>query len=507
VKRVTSLPQVTLASDGVLWSQKEGGGLSEVSVRQGLSVPALCELTFVDPPGPLEVPARMALGSQLMVTVRGHDVALFEGEVTAVEHVFNGDGSREVRVRAYDISHRLRKRQQVRGHVHVTARGLAEELGRDVGLTVEGSEDGPEWQLLIQHRQTDFELLVEVLERCGLFYWVRGEQLNLLTLEGLSETVPLKLGESLLEARAEANADPACLEVAVAGWDVLDSEVHEGRADSARSGRQVSAEVGDAALGGGGKRSFPEEATPDDRHAEAIAEAELDVRKAREVTFWGVAEGDPRLAPGTRIDVSGVGDLFAGTYVLTAARHTIDDRLGYATVVETAPPRLRPRPAAAVATEGIVTQVDDPDSRGRVKAKLPAYFNVETGWREVLSVGAGRGKGLVILPDVDDTVLVLLAHQDPAEGVVLGGLYGTGGSPDAGGVSGTAVKRYALLTPGGQKVRLDDERGSLRVEDSHGSFVELAPDRVTLHAATELEISAPGRRVVIRGQAIDLESG
>jgi hypothetical protein len=63
------------------------------------------------------------------------------------------------------------------------------------------------------------------------------------------------------------------------------------------------------------------------------------------------------------------------------------------------------------------------------------------------------------------------------------------------------------LTPGGQKVRLDDERGSLRVEDSHGSFVELAPDRVTLHAATELEISAPGRRVVIRGQAIDLESG
>ena len=32
-----------------------------------------------------------------------------------------------------------------------------------------------------------------------------------------------------------------------------------------------------------------------------------------------------------------------------------------------------------------------------------------------------------------------------------------GGSPDAGGVSGTAVKRYALLTPGGQKVRLDDD--------------------------------------------------
>ena len=64
-----------------------------------------------------------------MVTVRGHEQALFEGEVTAVEHVFGADGGREVRVRAYDLSHRLRKRQQVRGHVHITARGLAEELG------------------------------------------------------------------------------------------------------------------------------------------------------------------------------------------------------------------------------------------------------------------------------------------------------------------------------------------------------------------------------------------
>ena len=43
---------------------------------------------------------------------------------------------------------------------------------------------------------------------------------------------------------------------------------------------------------------------------------------------------------------------------------------------------------------------------------------------EVLSVGAGSGKGLVACPDVDDQVLVLLLHGDPAQGIVLGGLYG-----------------------------------------------------------------------------------
>jgi phage protein D/phage baseplate assembly protein gpV len=507
VKRVTSLPQVTLAVDSVLMSQQEGRGLSQVAVQQALSVPGQCELTFEDPPGPLEVPARLSPGASLMVTVRGHDLALFEGEVTAVEHAFNADGSREVRVRAYDLSHRLRKRQQVRGHVHVTPRGLAEELAADVGLSVEGPADGPEWLLLIQHRQTDFEILVEVIERCGLFYSVRGSELTLLTLEGAGEALPLRLGESLLEARAEANADQACEEVAVAGWDVLETEAHEGSAETARVGRQVAAQVGSGVLAGGGKRSFPEQATADDRQADAIAEAELDVRRAGEVTFWGVAEGDPRFAPGARIDVSGVGDLFEGVYVLSAVRHLVDSEQGYVTELETRPPRLRPRPSGAVATEGVVTQVNDPDSRGRVKARLPAYFNVETGWMEVLSVGAGKGKGLVVLPDVDDTVLVLLAHEDPAQGVVLGGLYGSGGSPDAGGVSGGSVRRYALLTPGGQKVRLDDNHRSVRAENAQGSFVELAPEKVTVHSTADLEISAPGRRVVIRGSAIDLVSG
>jgi phage baseplate assembly protein gpV/phage protein D len=506
MRRIQSLPQVTLASDGVLLSQQEGRALSEVHVRQALSLPTHCELVFSDPPGPLSEPAKLRPGSKLRVTVRGFDVALFAGEVTAVEHVFGAGGGRQLRVRAYDASHRLRKHQRPRAHVRVSARTLAQELAAGAGLTVDADVDGPTYELLVQHRQDDLELLVEVLERCGLFFTVRGDELHLVTLEGRGDALPLRLGETLLEARLEVNGDPACRRVEVAGWDALAAEVHRGEAGRARLGRDTAAEAPPGDMGGDGRRSFPGEAAAGDNHAEALAQAELDVRQAGEVTLWGVAEGDPRLRPAAVVQLDGVGSELTGHHVLTTVTHTIDDRLGYVSTIESTPPTLHPRPSAAVVTEALVTQVGDPDRRGRVRARLPAYFDVETGWMEVVALGAGGSKGLLVLPDVDDTVLVLLANGDPAEGLVLGGLYGSRDVPDAGGVVGGAVRAFQLRTPGGLVVRLDDEHHTVRVEDGEGSFFELAPRRVTVHAAGDLEIGAPGHRVVIRGQAIDFES-
>jgi phage baseplate assembly protein gpV len=124
----------------------------------------------------------------------------------------------------------------------------------------------------------------------------------------------------------------------------------------------------------------------------------------------------------------------------------------------------------------------------------------------VVSLGAGGGKGLMIQPDVGDDVLVLLAHENPAQAVVVGGLYAARGTPDTGIDSG-AVRRYTLLTPGGQRVKLDDVGQVIRLENSDGSFVELSPEKVSVHAAQDLEIEAPGKAIVIRGNTIDFQRG
>ena len=124
----------------------------------------------------------------------------------------------------------------------------------------------------------------------------------------------------------------------------------------------------------------------------------------------------------------------------------------------------------------------------------------------MLSAGAGAGKGLMTLPDVGDHVLVLFAHGNPSEGMVLGGLYGIQGPPDP-GVEGTAVRRYTLLTPAGLKIQLDDTKKTIRLSDPKGSFFEIAPNKVRVHAAVDLDIEAPGHAIKIRGKSIDFQTG
>jgi phage baseplate assembly protein gpV len=325
-------------------------------------------------------------------------------------------------------------------------------------------------------------------------------------LEGIGETIPLALGETLLEARIEVNGDPACRTVAADGWDPLRAEEHAGRASRARVGRSVAAEVPPERVGGAGEWSFVHRAVQDDAHAEALAQAELDLRVAREVVLRGVAEGDARLQPGARVDVQGVASSVAGRYVLTEVTHVLDGQQRFVSEISTYPATPAPQLRGASVVLGKVTSVEDPEHLGRVQVTLPACNGVETDWMGVVMVGAGAGKGLVMLPDVGDTVLVLCAQEDPAQGVVLGGLYGVGGPPD-GGVESRSVKRFTCLTPGGQKLRFDDGKKSVRLENADGSYLDLGHEKVVFHAEADLDIEAPGKTITVRGRAINFEQG
>ncbi len=499
-------PRVIIEIDDVPLPVEDTRTLSAVMVQQHLSLPCQCELVFVDPPAHLSAAHRLTPGTSLRIRVPNQRAPLFVGDITALEYAYDPAGGRELRIRGYDLLHRLRKRQSVRSHVQISLHDLARELVADLGLTVDATEYGPLWQQRIQDRQSDLDVLTAMAEQCGLYFVVREHVLHVLTLAGIGATVPLTLRETLFEARIELNGDPACRSVESTGWNPLRVENFSASATSPRSGRSIRAEVAPDQVGGNGTRSLIDEVTQDTSHTEAIAQAELDRQTAREVTFWGIAAGDTRLQPGTPVEIIGVDDHLAGTYVLTRVKHTIDSQTGFLSELSTMPPMPPTRSRSTVTTIGVVSRVDDPDKLGRVRVSFPTYNDVESEWLGVLAVAAGQDKGLMALPDVGDHVLVLLPHEDPAQGIVLGGLYGMGGAPDS-GIDGSSIRRYTLLTRGGQRIRLDDAGNLIRLENSDGSYVELAPDKMLLHAATDLDLEAPGRLVTIRGQFINFERG
>ena len=503
--RVSTLPELSVTAGGQPLPTEALRELEKMRVSQRLSSPAQCELTFSAGAQSELVAGRLAPGVELTVGVSASTATLFAGQVTAAEYLYSAANRQTVRVRAYDKLHRLRKRQKARSFERMTAAAVAQELCADIGLSVDAPSPGPEYPWLIQGRQTDWQFLLQLAERGGLYLSAREDTLHLLTLEGSGDPIALSLGDTLFEVHFELNGDAACRSVAAQGWHPARVEVHKGQASAARSGRSVSAEVAPGRVGADSQRGLFDEIAAGDDHAGALAQADLDRRAALEVVLWGAADGDPRLCPGALVDISGVAPSVAGRYVLAEAIHTIDRRMGYTTEVSSALPAPAARSGATIATPGVVSQIDDPENLGRVRVTLPTYDDVETDWMGVLTPGAGSGKGVIALPDTGDHVLVLLAHEDPAQGIVLGGLYGVVEPPDT-GLDAGARRRFTFVTPTGQIVRLDDAAGTLRLQNQSGSYLDLTPDSVRLHATVDLAIEAPGKQIAISAAAINFNT-
>ncbi|MGN9917409.1 phage baseplate assembly protein V [Micromonospora palomenae] len=497
---MTAWPTVLL--DGV---PLDGRRLRSVRIAGRLDQPTQCEIGYAAGPGAtaLDLGPAPAVPTGATLDVRLDDDRLFSGEVTCVEVEYAADGVALVRLRGYQPLHRLRKRQQLRVFESLTAADLARDLCAEVGLDVDAEEDGPRLERVLQHRHSDLDLLLEVAGRAGLHLADDEDRLRLVTLDGHSEPVTLTLGHTLHSLRIAANLDRAAGQSAALGWHPQRAEPISQRADAARTGRRIPLDPDPAAVGADGVRTAVDQPGRSDDELAAIAQAGLDARVAALVTAEGVAEGDPALRPGRRVELAGVADPVAGVYVLTEVVHTIDAN-GHLTRFSTAPPPApAPAPVAgAVVTLGTVTDVDDPDRLGRVRLTLPAYGDLDAGWLAVLCPGAGAGKGIVALPDPEDTVLVALPGGEPAAGIVLGSLFGAVEPYDAGIADGRSG-RWSVRTGSGQTIVVDDAARSLKLATDAGSFLELTPELTTLHAATDLVLSAPGRAMVVRARSVD----
>jgi phage protein D/phage baseplate assembly protein gpV len=487
--------------------------LVNLRVQQRLSYPTLCELVFADPQAAAELP----IGSAISVSLGPARDGLFDGRVTAVSHEHTSDQEVIVKIRAYDRLHELRTRQCVRDFVSLSSREVFSKIAAEVGLSVRLDTTGPLWPRLVQLKQSDFDFLHQIAQRSGLHFFLQGSTLVFITLAGEGPAIPLVFGASLLDVRFEANASAACSSVEVNAWDPWLAALHTAKAATPRTGGENAGrfDLGDTAL-----RRFGV-AVQSAEQARALAQSELDRRGANAIAIQGTAEGQIGLRPGCRIETRGVSSRFDGTYVLTSVTHTLDATAGYLTAFDSALPASGTLPEAADVTIAEVIRVDDPKSLGRIRARLSCFADLETDWLEVLLPAAGRDKGLVAIPDVGDTVLVLLVGRDPTQGIVLGGLFGSTAPKDT-GVAGNSVKRLLLRTPGGQQLTLEDGTDRIRLEHSNGarieltaeatriqgadgSFVELTGSGSTLHSAGDLTIRAPGKRITIAAAAIDFE--
>jgi uncharacterized protein involved in type VI secretion and phage assembly len=154
---------------------------------------------------------------------------------------------------------------------------------------------------------------------------------------------------------------------------------------------------------------------------------------------------------------------------------------------------------------GVVTNNQDPDGRGRVKVRFPWLSEEhESAWARVVTPMAGNDRGLFLLPEVDDEVLVAFEHGRVELPYVLGALWNGQDKPPADNADGENNIRV-LKSRSGHVIRLDDSEGAEKIEiaDAEGTeslVFDMAAKTITLTADSDVVIESKNGKVKVTGQ-------
>jgi phage protein D len=272
--------------------------------------------------------------------VTGTPVTIFQGVVTAIGGEFPEAREPELILHAEDALAPLRMRRRTRVFDDASDSDIVQQVASDAGLSPTARLDGPTHVQHWQVNQSDLDLL---RERTGAVDGMLTSRDTAVTAAARGDAAdsPIRLSNynELLRFSVLADLAHQRTEVRVHGWDVSAKQaIHEtsGNADA-------------RAIAGAGGRTGPDvlagiwSEAAEDMHLEmpattaearALAKAMMQRRARGFVRGRGMANGDPKLRVGARVELVEIGALFSGVYQLTSVRHTFDMSYGYHTHFE-----------------------------------------------------------------------------------------------------------------------------------------------------------------------------
>jgi uncharacterized protein involved in type VI secretion and phage assembly len=180
---------------------------------------------------------------------------------------------------------------------------------------------------------------------------------------------------------------------------------------------------------------------------------------------------------------------------------------------------------------GIVTSIDDPENKNRVKVRLltQAKDNYETDFIRVASPFSGNEYGVFFMPEVDDEVIVGFNNGDIESPVVIGSLYNmkrkapftieNGENTTKALVSkennkividdSDDNKSIVIQTKSEYKVVIDDKNGKITISDkgeNNGVLIDSNNGTIEVLAENEIKLKAGGATVTIGNGNVEIDS-
>ncbi len=521
-------------------------------VDDSSNVPDMFQLRFNDEHGVVVDKGGFTIAATVELLVKssapGGPQPLLTGEVTALEVELTEQGQHTV-VRGLDSSHRLFRGTRVEAYLNMTASDIVRKVAQRAQVDVEVESTTVTYEHLAQDGVSDWELLTRLAREnnrvLGLSDGTLGFRARTPAGSAPSgragareQPTTLERGVNLLHLRACVTSAGQVPSVEVRGWNPKQKKAEVDR----QTPQPVHAQLQATPTQLAGQVGAPPyvSAAPhlaDHDRCRQVATSLAEHLAGGFAELEGTARGNPRLRSGTPVALTNVGSSFDGKYTLSGTRHDFTPDDGYLVrfvasndsersllgAVTGGAPRRR---ALSGVVPAIVTNTKDPDGLGRVKVKFPYLSDTyESIWARLLQLGAGPERGLTLLPEVNDEVLVAFGMDEFDQPYVLGGVYNGLDKPQPGWsdhVDGNdgSVKRRGWTSRTGMDVEFleSPQEEQLVVSTNDGAqkvvlvqkgakgiqIVSEGPVEVT--AKQDLTLSTGSGNVTLKGMNVTVEA-
>jgi uncharacterized protein involved in type VI secretion and phage assembly len=414
--------------------------LLDVQVRDNLTLPDTAVVRIRDPEAK-NVDHEFKLGQTLEVSFGAADAdtlsSVFKGEIVALEPEYN-EGDCIVAARAYDRGWRLNRQRTSRTFQNQTPEDMVRTVASAAGLSAgQLHATGVTHEFFQQSMETDWEFCRRLASLYDCEFFIQDRSFNFLPRAQESPAVTLTWGGkgSLISFKPRMSGVGQVSQVTVANHDPKAAQAVTAQASTpqiAGASNALNGRAGDISKLDAGNVVVADQITATQAEATALAQSTLDRLAKSFIEADGKAFGDPRLRANATIKLEQVGQ-FSGEYVLAQTTHTFRGRVGYTTAflisgrtTHTFSDLLKRSSSdwASSLVVGVVTNTNDPDGMGRVRVKFPALgSDIEGWWARVATINAGADRGLFMLPEPGDEVVVGFEHGDARRPFVLGSLY------------------------------------------------------------------------------------
>lgn len=469
----------------------------------------------------------------------GKNSLIFQGVITAQELSSNQNVGATLSVSCSHPAIRMHQELQYNLYTNQSVSDIISGILKKYGGQGDFSYNGPQTQNIrdqvIQYDQTDWEFirmlalaegLVISTDLKGISFYASGES--------SSSVSAYTKGQDIFDFSAKMSAKSQFSSVQADAWAYVQQQMVSGSNTSSAtpfpgniSPKNLAKNLGNGNL----TLNFP----GNQASAELVQRASVIMNLLENAAFSGEVRiwGTSSVSPGEFITLKGIGSRFDGNWLVSGVYQELSDGNWFTTfetglqtelVLEWISDLLDAEASPGLMAGKVVQSWEDPDGEFRVQVELPELKSAEKKvWARLATFYAGKNKGAVFFPDVDDEVVVGFSGNNINYPVILGALYSSTHTPPVKieednrskglyanlGLSISLdenERSMTLQTLAGNALKLSDQDKSLKLSDQNGGVLEMQEDGISLKSLRKLALHSEANTQITATEGLSVSS-